>query len=276
MMCLSLFQYVTDFEFPNTHYLGTINVFFWIDNDFAAAIAAFIPILLMDKNRQLINRSLAALGIVIIAYNGSRIALLAMLFFMLFKLLNDFKWLGVVLSLVLGISLFFVFRDYKLGGDTLQGLLVEPFVHIFSLNPYGLGGSIYDRTDALIFGIIELLSSWGFGIGPGNATRMLNEVPEYSLATAQSMHNFVAQFLVEYGWLAILILILLVVNISKGLNIRLGWIYLITLMLVGLSQSEGLFSNYYFFVSAFVGFNLIVNNSLKYQGSRVNTYHEKE
>lgn len=265
MMCLSLFQFVTEFEFPNTQYLGTINIFFWVDNDFAAAIAAFIPLLLMDKNRLLINWLLAVLGIVIIAYNGSRIALLALLFFMLFKLLNNFKWLGIVLSSILGISLFFVFRNYELGGDTLQGLLMEPFVRIFSLNPYGLGGSIYDRTDALIFGIIELLSTWGFGIGPGNATRMFIEVPEYSLATAQSMHNFVAQFLVEYGWLAISILIFLIVNIGKGSKVRLAWVYLATIMLASLSQSEGLFSNYYFFVSAFVGFKLIANNSLRYQ-----------
>jgi hypothetical protein len=257
MLGLAIFQFVTDFQFPNTNYVGSINIFYWVDNDFSAALAAFIPILLVDKTHQKLNKLLALIGIIIIAYNGSRIALLAMFVFILFLLVNRVKWLGFILFLLGSILIFIVLREYKLGGDSLQQLITDPVEHIVTLTPYGRGGSIYDRTDALIFGIRELLSSCGFGIGPGNTTRMLEEIPEYFLPTAQSMHNFVAQIIVEYGWLIIFSFLFLGVRLLKKPKRVLIFVYLITIGLASLSQSVGLFSNYYFFVAIFFGYEFI-------------------
>jgi hypothetical protein len=257
MIVLAIFQSATNFQFPNTNYVGTINIFYWVDNDFSAALAAFIPILLIDKNHRNLNRLLALIGIVIIAYNGSRIALLSMMVFVLFILVNRVKWLGFVLFLLGTLLAFIVLREFTLGGDSLYQLIVDPIKHIVTLTPYAGGGSIYDRTNALIFGIIELLRSWGFGIGPGNTTRMLEEIPEYLLPTAQSMHNFLAQIIVEYGWLMIFSFLYLGHRILKNWKRALIFVYLITIGVASLSQSVGLFSNYYFFVAVFFGFMFI-------------------
>jgi hypothetical protein len=253
MLVLAFFQFATNFGFPNTNYTGTINIFYWVDNDFSAALAAIIPILLIDKSHPYSNKILAFLGTLIIAYNGSRIALLSVLVFVLFLLVNRIKWLGLALFVLGAISAFVMFREFTLGGDSLQQLIADPFKHIVTLTPYDRGGSIYDRTNAFIFGIKELLHSWGFGIGPGNTTRMLEEIPEYFLPTAQSMHNFVAQIIVEYGWLMILSFLFLGLSILRKQNRVLIFMYLAAVALASLSQSVGLFSNYYFFVAIVFG-----------------------
>src|SRR6266850_6993382 len=256
MIVLAVMQFFTDYEFPNTEYLGTINIFYLLDNDFGAALAAFVPLLLIDEDHPVTSKLLAFAGTLIMAYNSSRIALLSILFFVLFFLLNKVKWLGPAISIVASVSLLVVFREYQIGGDSLHQLLVVPLGHIFTLTPYGSGGSIYDRTNALIFGIKELASSGGFGIGPGNATRMF-ALPEYHLPSAQSMHNFVAQVFVEYGWLMLLFCFYFVFKVSQWSNAKLTFIYFAAIGFASLSQSEGLFSNYYFFVSVFLGFKFL-------------------
>jgi hypothetical protein len=266
MIVLAGFQFLTDFEFPNTTYLGTINIYYWVDNDFGAALASFIPFLLVNPKKKITNKLLAAIGLIIIAYNGSRIALLSIIVFLLFNAVSRIRWFGFVLAGILGLALFIIFKDYKLGGDTLYELLVDPFRHISTLTSYDKAGSINDRTNALIFGITELISTNGIGVGPGNATAMF-ELPEYFLPTAQSMHNFIAQVVVEYGWLTFVIGLYGTLNIynyrrsigikSKNDNLLLA--FLLTAALASLSQSEGLFSNYYFFVSFFTSFSYFGN-----------------
>ena len=272
MIALAIFQFFTGFEFPNTAYVGTINIFYWVDNDFGAALAAFIPFLLFSPKKKVSNKILAGLGIAIIAYNGSRIALLSIIFFLLFSALYRFRWLGYATALILGIGLFLYFKEYKLGGDTLAQLIVDPIKRIITLNPYDKGGSIYDRTNALIFGIEELISAKGMGIGPGNATAMF-ELPEYYLISAKSMHNFIAQIFVEYGWLMLLSVLYSMV-VAYNYRRRIGisprtdhtlYIYIVTASLASLSQSEGIFSNYYFFVAFFASMSYFGNQLTFYQ-----------
>lgn len=265
MIILSLFQFLTDFEFPNTHYLGTINIYYWVDNDFAAALAAFIPFLWVSPDKRSSNRLLAILGVIIIAYNSSRIALLSIVFFAIFISLNRFRWVGYILAATFSAMILLLLKDYKLGGDSLYQLIVDPFRHIFMLEPYhGKWGSVYDRTNALIFGIKEIINTWGFGVGPGNATAML-QLPEYNLATAESMHNFTAQIFVEYGWLMMSFIFLAVIAVykqRKKLEIKRNSelvVYLVTMALASLSQSEGLFSNYYFFICFYASFSFFGN-----------------
>lgn len=268
MITLAILQFITNYEFPNTEYLGTINIYYWVDNDFSAALAAFIPFLLLAPNKKVTNKILAGLGIAIIAYNGSRIALLSIILFLLFSTLHRWKWFGYSTALILGVCLFLYFKDYKLGGDTLTQLLVDPINRIATIDPYEEGGSIYDRTNALIFGIQELLSTKGLGIGPGNATTML-DLPEYYLISAKSMHNFVAQIFVEYGWLMLLGMLysfLIVYNYRRRIGIpaakdHILYTYLLTAALASLSQSEAIFSNYYFFIAFFASSSFFGNEN---------------
>lgn len=269
MIVLAILQFLLAFELPSTYYRGTLNIYYWVENDFTTALASFIPFLLVAPNKKKMNWILAFLGTLIIIYNSSRIALLSILFFIIFKSLNRFSWVGYVISAIVVIALLFIFRDYKLESNTLYQLLVDPFSHIFTLTPYTQFGSIYDRTNALIFGVMELINSWGFGVGPGNGT-LLFEQPEYFLRTAQSMHNFVAQIIVEYGWLMLIALtyfLLKSYNFRRRLNIRIKddrllYIYVVTMILASLTQSEGLFSNYYFFVSVFTSIAYFGNKEI--------------
>lgn len=270
MIALAILQFFYPYELPNTLYRLTLNIYYWVENDFSTALAAFIPFLLVDRNKKILNWILAFLGVLIIIYNSSRIALLSILFFVIFKLLNRFGWAGYTLSAIAVFFLFIIFKDYKLEGNSIYQMLVDPFGHIFSLTTYSQVGSIFDRTNALIFGLIELIKSYGFGIGPGNGT-LLFEQPEYYLVTAQSMHNFVAQIIVEYGWLMLIALAYFIVksyNIRRRLDIRvkddrLLYIYFVTMSLASLTQSEGLFSNYYFFVSVFASVAYFGNYEIK-------------
>lgn len=270
MIAMGILQFYYPYELPNTYYRQTINAFYWVENDLSTALAAFIPFLLMSSNKKYVNWVLAFLGIAIIIYNSSRIALLALIFFIVFKILNRFGWMGYAIAALTVLLLFLLFKDFKLESNTLYQLLVEPFGHIFSLSRYDRFGSIYDRTNALIFGIKELIASSGFGIGPGNATAMFKE-PKYFLPTAESMHNFIAHIIVEYGWLMLIILTWFLIrsyNIRRRLGIKLKQdrvllIYLITVSLASLTQSEGLFSNYYFFVCLFTSVTYFGNRDIK-------------
>jgi hypothetical protein len=269
MLILAGIQFLTHYEFPNTDFLGTLNIYYWVDNDFGAALASFIPFLWVAPEKKTANKILAGIGALIIAYNGSRIALLSLIVFIIFISVTKIRWLGILLAAVVAVALFYYFKDYKLGGDSLSALLVDPFKHIATLTPYQEAGSIYDRTNALIFGITELLSTGGMGIGPGNATTML-ELPEYLLISAKSMHNFIAQVFVEYGWLIVVLLFYGAVtgyNYRRRIGIKVSadrklYIYLVTVALASLSQSEGLFSNYFFFVSLFAAFSYFGNEQI--------------
>jgi hypothetical protein len=150
MLIIAALQFIFQFEIPNTYYRGTLNIYYWVENDLSTALAAFIPFLLAAPNKKTANWILGFLGIAVIVYNSSRIAILSIIFFIVFKALNRFGRTGYIVSAVTVLLLFLVFKDYKLEGNTLYQLLINPFQHIFTLTTYTQYGSIYDRTNALI------------------------------------------------------------------------------------------------------------------------------
>ena len=53
-------------------------------------------------------------------------------------------------------------------------LFIDPIDRIIHFDPYNLGGSIYDRTDALIYNIEALYQNNFLGLGPGGSVYLLS------------------------------------------------------------------------------------------------------
>ena len=93
-----------------------------------------------------------------------------------------------------------MFRDYPI---SVRELIFKPIGNIIKLQKVpGSGGSMIDRTNAIIYGMNELVHSHFAGIGLGNSVTMLAK-PEYHLLTAKSMHNLFFQIICEAGILGI-------------------------------------------------------------------------
>jgi len=258
MVIMGFLQILTRIPWPNVEIREAPNIFFSVENDFAAALAIFLPFLVIDKTgNKYFNWLLAFAGVYIIIISEARIALISLVLFFLLILWDQFKLIGSTILIILicfGINLI---NEINLGGNNLLELFIDPIEHIINLKPYNLGSSISDRTDAIIYGIISYKETWGFGIGPGNTSANLFKDSEYSMISAESMHNFFAQIVVEYGWLTIVGLVLILFYLkkirSKDIfeNNNAFKFYIFSAILTSLSQSEGLFSNYFFFVTLY-------------------------
>jgi hypothetical protein len=258
MVLMGFVQLLTKIPWPNVELRETPNIFFSVENDFAAALAIFLPFLIIDKTgNKYINWLLALAGFYFIIIVEARIAIISLILFIFLILWDRYKIIVTIISLFFLNIGYNLLNQIDLGGNNLFELLIDPFIHFVNFDPYNLGGSIYDRTDALIYGFISYKESWGFGIGPGNTSAQLFKSPTYSIATAESMHNFFAQVIVEYGWLIIIGFLFLLFHLKKVRtnaffkNDNTFKFYIISALLTSLSQSEGLFSNYFFFVTLY-------------------------
>lgn len=163
--------------------------------------------------------------------------------------------LVAVIALICVINPTIEFRDYT---TSLKELALEEILDILLLRPtYGSGGSSIDRTNAIIFGIMELKKTAFFGIGWGNSIDML-AMPEYQLMTAKSMHNLIFQFLTEFGWLAIAcygcIFVWLIRRVKdtekNSINI-MKIAFAVSFVLISSQSSVGILSNYYMWMVVF-------------------------
>lgn len=147
------------------------------------------------------------------------------------------------------------FRNYQI---SIRELLFDSMIHIISLEPLpGVGGSLIDRTNAIVYGLQELIRTRLWGIGIGNSVRML-EQPQYTLLTAKSMHNIAMQFLVELGYVAIWtyykIICWLIKKFKTVNGKRIGIlqiVFSISVIFISSQSSIGILSNYYFWMILF-------------------------
>lgn len=144
------------------------------------------------------------------------------------------------------------FRDYSI---SIKELLFDPIISILKLERLSYsGGSIYDRSSAIVFGLTELIKTKFIGIGLGNSVYMLS-MPQYKLLTAKSMHNFIFQMVTEMGVVFISLLIYMILEQIKmykqlekkninalKISISMAFVFLSS------QSSIGIFSNYYFWI----------------------------
>lgn len=169
--------------------------------------------------------------------------------------LNVFFIIVISIALLYFINPILVFRDYPI---SVQKLIFKPIGNILRLQKMpGAGGSMIDRTNAIIFGMHELLHSHFAGIGLGNSVTMLAK-PEYHLLTAKSMHNLFFQILCEAGILGIGLYVHFLIWGIKSIkyididsNIILKIVFMVAFIFISSQSSIGIMSNYYTWVIVF-------------------------
>lgn len=284
VFCFAAIQQITGWQIPTIVNDGSsywLNTFFFSPNDLGLFLAAYCIYLLPGNAGKLKILFVWVFSIILNIRNDSKAALLASLVALLIYFIIWVKSKSFVLKLfsLLSIVIFFVsfyvlwLSDflalvYDSGYDPVM-LFLDPLYHIYRLETYNLGGSIYDRTDALINGIKALKENNWLGLGQGGSVYALS-LPKYEVLTAKSLHNMIAEWLIDFGPIALLSLIFLYIKYLPLLLIKKPSVvqiqillFLCAIPLLGLSQSAGYVSNYAFWLVVFLIFYFPPRSSFK-------------
>lgn len=189
------------------------NAFFYGPNDLGLFIGAFAILVLARPYRMSIKVGFIAAVALLNIVNDARAALLA-----LFVSAGAYSYIrfshrlkvppfvsmgfGSLVALAgVGVA---ANIDFNLGGTDIQlvDLVIDPIRHLMNLEGYSESGSVYDRTNGLIFCTLEFLKTYGIGLGPSGSIYVLS-MPQYALPNAESLHNLVAELAVDMGYLFI-------------------------------------------------------------------------
>lgn len=245
---------------PNVEYkVGTINGVFLSENDYSLAIVAFAFVFIFHTKSAVKSFLVFTVVMSISFYNDSKICMIFLFLYYIYTyFVFDFKLSSQLRApfFIIGICVFSLFCNllfnYEIsfsgGSYRLVDLLLEPVIRIFTLEPYGsMYGSVHNRTDLIIYGLRDFFTSYGLGIGFGNTLQMIETGKYAVIGGAKSLHNFPLQFIVELGaGISLFVGYFLLKNTNTFTKVTLFF-----LLLTSLSQSVGLFSNYYFFVCLF-------------------------
>ncbi|WP_409846254.1 O-antigen ligase family protein [Roseateles asaccharophilus] len=265
-------QQLTGLEFPtvvNEESSLWLNTFFFTPNDLALFLCGAFCLVLCSDNA-LWKKTLFFLAFIALNLrNDAKAAILASLLMIgMFALLLACRSLNIrpligLLTLVVLMPLSVVAMNdtiVKIGEtefDFIQ-LFQDPLNRLANLEPYDLGGSIFDRTDALIHSIEALKSNHWLGLGPAGSVHTLS-LPNFELLTAKSLHNAIAEVLIEFGPAALMLAFILLRPYAQALLSKRPTPHQMGLMcfvaaapLLSVSQSSGYISNYAFWLTAYL------------------------
>lgn len=269
---------VTGPYFPNLYEDTTdedaVRGFFWNQNDLAVVLCVIgWMALTLDRFRGAPRIAVVFVTLAVLYYNDSKAALLSFVLFsipifLVFRVCSLrriapqvwFVGIGTVAVAVVAFLASVSDVDIRFANDTytFEDLLFRPILNIITLQSSGEEwGSINNRTDAAIFVMIEYIRSLGFGLGAGGSWLVLT-LPQYQLGGAQSPHNALLQFTVDFGYPVLLGYIALVFWALRRLfKYRLGEVERLKVMailsfpMLGLSQSGAIVTNYFFWGSVY-------------------------
>jgi hypothetical protein len=248
-----------------------LNTVFFTPNDLGLfLVTAWIALLVSNRGAAL-KLVLTAAIVVLNVRNDAKAALIAMA---LIAALLVLVWIAVRMAVrpvwivaiglattVLAVGFYadveFGFNEQEVSALTL---LVDPLLRIVTLDPYDLGGSIFDRTDSLIYALTELKTNHWLGLGPGGSVYVLS-LPKYELLTAKSLHNAIAELAVDFGPVFMLPSAIVVAGVIARLGLASRHLTLrdssraalvSALPFLAVSQSSGYVSNYAFWIAAYV------------------------
>lgn len=265
-------QFFTGFEFPtviNEESGLWLNSFFYTPNDLALFLCGVFCLVVCGEYSLRKKILFAFAFFVINIRNDAKSAILAAIIMMatyyFLKFCRKFKIKPLVGLLFLLISALFVIlimddAIIEIGDSEFNffQLFIDPFERIYNLDPYNLGGSIFDRTDALIYSIEAFKSTAWLGLGPAGSVYNLT-LPNYQILTAKSLHNAVAEVFFEFGPIALILFYLLLrpfrfALMSHRPSSRQVCIlcFVAASPLLSVSQSSGFISNYAFWLCAFL------------------------
>ena len=245
-----------------------VNLFFTNENEFAEPLSCIAIIYMVQqfvkKERKYLIRTLVIF--IIVYLNDAKFCLLGLLFGALLTTAymdtsrkknkhrggNRRLIIGVIVTLIIILVLSMGNFTLKFQGYNISfnDLITKNVAKIINGEAYSSGGgSIIDRTNAIIYGLGELKNTYLFGIGFGNSVYMLS-MPQYTLLSAQSMHNIFFQLICEFGYVAMIGYFLLGKKVIQGIREDANWmnvlklIYFLSFILISSQSSVGILSNY--------------------------------
>lgn len=265
-------QLATGFEFPtvvNDESALWLNTFFFTPNDLALFLCGVLCLALRSKMFAVWKLMFFMAFLALNFRNDAKAAILASLIMIgTYYLVGFLSWLrmkpitGFFFLVVIVLSLLWALQGETFSfGETdfdFAQLFIDPFERIFDLHPYNLGGSIFDRTDALIYAIMAFDSTGWLGLGPAGSVYTLS-LPSYELLTAKSLHNAVAEFFFEFGPVAVVLIYLALgqfwsalVAVRPSAHQKAILAFVAASPLLSVSQSSGFISNYSFWLTVFL------------------------
>ena len=251
-----------------------LRAFFWNQNDLAVVICVIAWIVLcLDRYKIRARLLVSLITIAILYFNDSKAALLSFVLatiplsfvFMVRRTvrISHGVWFFIFgLLSILFVGGLFALADSQVAFSNKQysvgELLVRPILSILTLQPSGEEwGSLNNRTDAAIFVIIEYIKTYGLGLGAGGSWLVLS-LPQYTLKGAQSPHNALLQFIVDFGYPVLIGYAVLIRWALRNLFTyrleqvaRLKVMAVLSFPLLGLSQSGAILTNYFFWGGVF-------------------------
>lgn len=267
LICIA--QLIFDFDIPGTwgyRQHGYATAFFFTPNDLALFLCGYLFVVLFDnvswRKKAAVLVAIVAINLVNDAKAALIVCFIAATTYMIYPLLerSNIRRPAAVFVLVPIFAGAAMFSLAVLAGQNDALMMWEAVQRIATLDPFRTPGSVYNRADALIFSIQELSKAWWLGLGPGGSVHILTW-PEYDAFTAESLHNAIAELMVDLGpvffilfvaWYAKEMYLLLC---STELSMpRLRWLaFLLSAAPLSVIQSSGYISNYGFWaVAAYV------------------------
>lgn len=269
---VALWQSLTGLEIPtviNEESSYWLNTIFFTPNDVALFLGGVLCIAL-TSNASLATKMLVLLSVTALNLRNDAKAILlatAVMLVMLMilricALMRLRPWIGLTaLAGLVALVLLYLGEAEVEVADTqfnLLALIIEPVQRIINLEAYELQGSIFDRADALIYGLQAFKSMGYMGLGPGGTVYALT-LPQYELVTAKSLHNALAEIVIEFGPVAVLVGLIVLVPVWRGLTVkrpssmdRARLMLFAAAPLLSVSQSSGFISNYAFWLTAYL------------------------
>ncbi|CAH7299875.1 conserved membrane hypothetical protein [Vibrio chagasii] len=255
--------WITGINLPNISaspkQYGVIRSFMVNENDTSLVYGTVIVLYLYILNVKVFEKAVVIfMSFLYIFMSDSKMVMLTLVSVFMFYIFSKIKIKGgqaYSYCLVSFLLLLFILVGYaNLEGITLSGykitdLVLEPIKRILTLDAYNIGyGSLYVRTDMTIYALLDVINSYGLGIGMGNTLKMI-EIGRYGqiLEGAKSIHNFPLQLVTEIG---IPMFFFIMWYITRGVRLKYIGVFFL-LLLMSLSQSVGVFSNYFFIVVMF-------------------------
>jgi hypothetical protein len=270
---IAALQAISHFEFPtvvNEESSLWLNTFFFTPNDLALFLAPVLLLVLLGRGNTLFKLLFTVAFAVLNIRNDAKailiaagLMLMALVCVKVGRVLRLPPMLVIAIAAVLAVVGVLDFADavFEFNDQELSALelLVDPLQHVWELEPYNLGGSIFDRTDALINALTELKAHHWLGLGPGGSVYVLS-LPQYELLTAKSLHNALAELVIDLGpAFAIPVLIVLLRVLARVCRRRAydtrdvaRATLVIALPFLAVSQSSGYISNYAFWIAAYL------------------------
>jgi hypothetical protein len=272
-LAIAALQAIWHFEFPtvvNEESSLWLNTFFFTPNDLALFLAPVLLLVLLGRGSMLFKLLFTVAFIALNIRNDAKAILIATGLMLMTlacvkvgRVLRLPPMLIIAVASVLAVVGVLDFADsvFEFNDQEVSALelLVEPLHRVWELEPYNLAGSIFDRTDALIYALTELKAHHWLGLGPGGSVYVLS-LPQYELLTAQSLHNAVAELAIDLGPVfAIPVLIVLLRAVARVCRRRAydtrdvaRATLVIALPFLAVSQSSGYISNYAFWIAAYL------------------------